>query len=118
MDYSPYSGVSYYRLKQTDFDGKFTYSKTVAVQMNTVANSLDGYQSASKQLQVKYRVAAEEQGMITIHDMRGVQVWSKMVSGTSAEIAEEVNMQSAANGVYIISLQMPSGTITKKVIMF
>ncbi|PKR80526.1 hypothetical protein CW751_09125 [Brumimicrobium salinarum] len=25
-DQSPYSGISYYRLKQTDFDGKFSYS--------------------------------------------------------------------------------------------
>jgi hypothetical protein len=50
--------------------------------------------------------------------MRGVQVWSKMVSGTSAEIAEEVNMQSAANGVYIISLQTAGGKLVKKVMIF
>jgi len=30
-DYSPFPGVSYYRLKQTDFDGKFTYSNIAAV---------------------------------------------------------------------------------------
>jgi len=33
-DYSPFAGVSYYRLKQTDFDGKFTYSDMVAVDFN------------------------------------------------------------------------------------
>jgi len=30
-DNEPFSGVSYYRLKQTDFDGKFTYSNLVKV---------------------------------------------------------------------------------------
>jgi len=30
-DYEPYSGVSYYRLKQTDFDGAYTYSNIVTV---------------------------------------------------------------------------------------
>ena len=30
FDKRPYSGTSYFRLKQTDFDGKFTYSEVVA----------------------------------------------------------------------------------------
>lgn len=29
---NPYPGVNYYRLKQVDFDGKFTYSSVIAVQ--------------------------------------------------------------------------------------
>jgi hypothetical protein len=118
VDYAPYSGVTYYRLKQTDFDGKFTYSKTVAVQMNSIANSLQAYSLGSKALQLNYKIGGEENAALTIHDSRGVQVWSKLVSGTAAEIKEEVNMQSAANGMYIISLQTANGTITKKVIMF
>jgi len=32
IDYRPVTGVSYYRLKQTDFDGKETYSDTRSVQ--------------------------------------------------------------------------------------
>jgi len=32
MDYEPLPGVSYYRLKQTDFDGSFNYSKVEAVE--------------------------------------------------------------------------------------
>lgn len=31
VDYNPFSGTSYYRLKQTDFDGKFSYSNIVSV---------------------------------------------------------------------------------------
>lgn len=31
IDYSPYSGISYYRLKQTDYNGNISYSETVVV---------------------------------------------------------------------------------------
>jgi len=31
IDYQPLKGISYYRLKQTDFDGKFSYSGVVVV---------------------------------------------------------------------------------------
>lgn len=31
IDYTPYAGISYYRLKQTDYDGKFTYSNLVPI---------------------------------------------------------------------------------------
>lgn len=31
IDHEPYDGISYYRLKQTDTNGKFSYSNTVAV---------------------------------------------------------------------------------------
>lgn len=38
IDEYPYNGISYYRLKQTDFDGKFEYSDIIAVNMKTMAN--------------------------------------------------------------------------------
>jgi type IX secretion system substrate protein len=37
-DYSPSSGISYYRLKQTDYDGLYSYSKIVGVN-NTLLKS-------------------------------------------------------------------------------
>jgi hypothetical protein len=117
-DYAPSHGVTYYRLKQTDLDGKFTYSKTVAVQLNSIANALQAYGSGSKTLHINYRVGAEEQGVLSIYDSRGVQVWSKMVNGSAAQMQEEVHIPSAAIGMYMISLQMPSGTLVKKVMMF
>lgn len=33
-DQTPYNGISYYRLKQTDFDGKYSYSQIRAVNFN------------------------------------------------------------------------------------
>jgi hypothetical protein len=38
IDETPFDGVSYYRLKQTDFDGKYTYSGWVPVQNKSKIN--------------------------------------------------------------------------------
>ncbi len=35
IDEHPYPGISYYRLKQTDFDGQYTYSNVVAVKFSS-----------------------------------------------------------------------------------
>jgi hypothetical protein len=34
-DYTPFSGISFYRLKQVDFDGDFEYSAVVSVKVET-----------------------------------------------------------------------------------
>ncbi len=34
FDYSPFLGISYYRLKQTDFDGQYAYSKVVTIKFD------------------------------------------------------------------------------------
>lgn len=40
VDHHPYAGLSYYRLKQTDYDGTFTYSDVVAVEVGAVEASI------------------------------------------------------------------------------
>jgi hypothetical protein len=39
FDANPYKGISYYRLKQTDFDGNYKYSKIVAINNNQHFNN-------------------------------------------------------------------------------
>jgi hypothetical protein len=38
IDYTPLNGVSYYRLKQTDYDGQFTYSNIIFTSCTDVGN--------------------------------------------------------------------------------
>jgi len=39
MDDAPMQGISYYRLKQTDFDGQYSYSNIQAVELETASTS-------------------------------------------------------------------------------
>ncbi|MFZ1558313.1 MAG: T9SS type A sorting domain-containing protein, partial [Saprospiraceae bacterium] len=38
---NPASGINYYKIRQTDFDGNYTYSSTVKVMVNKSASSFD-----------------------------------------------------------------------------
>jgi hypothetical protein len=114
-DASPLGGTGYYRLKQTDKDGKFSYSKVAAIQAGKAGNLLQVFQAAGGELQVGYSLAAEESGLLRIYDSRGIQVWSKAVRGSGAQ--EQVRL-GAGRGLYLVTLQSSSGTLVKKVMMY
>ncbi|MFO0435877.1 MAG: SBBP repeat-containing protein, partial [Sphingobacteriaceae bacterium] len=46
-DEKPYNGVSYYRLKQTDFDGTFKYSKLVSVNFQLSSSTVSVFPNPS-----------------------------------------------------------------------
>ena len=50
IDVTPYAGTSYYRLKQTDIDGKSTYSKSIAVSISTNDNELTAFPNPTTSL--------------------------------------------------------------------
>ncbi|MEM6804577.1 MAG: T9SS type A sorting domain-containing protein [Bacteroidota bacterium] len=79
MDLEPLNGNSFYRLKSTDFDGAFTYSQIVEV---NVEKSLDWsfiiYPNPNSGEHINVRLTGLERGR-TIHalimDMQGKTVW-------------------------------------------
>ncbi len=114
-DPQPSTGVSYYRLKQTDLDGKFSYSKVVPINRNQGVDFLQAYQVSSGHLHVSYQLANAQTGMLHVYDSQGRQVWSKEASATNAQ--EQIPLTSA-RGLYLVTLQSSEGTVVKKVIIY
>ena len=113
-DVSPLEGINYYRLKQVDLDGSFTYSKIVSVFFssqnkgqifpNPVSNELKII--FNKEIQDKFGKysPADRQDRIEIYlfDYTGkfIKAWkAEMVAG---EISLDIN--EIARGVYILEL--------------
>lgn len=97
-DTEPYRGLSYYRLKQTDFDGRSSYSEIVAV-MLTDKNSLIGVPNpASDEFTVYFD--SEMEYDFTLTDMNGRIVFEKqqITSGYS------MNTSPFASGMYQVKL--------------
>tara|TARA_B100000809_G_C14947883_1_gene462801 strand:- start:36 stop:836 length:801 start_codon:yes stop_codon:yes gene_type:complete len=61
MDYNPHTGLSYYRLKQTDFDGEFEYSLVRSVNITTDNNINIFPNPASNQITITGKQIAFEE---------------------------------------------------------
>ena len=75
IDYHPLKGVSYYRLKQTDYDLRYSYSKVVRiVNSNKSGPSMVIYPNPAKlsdKLLVRIKNGEEQQAYIVISDVSG-----------------------------------------------
>lgn len=88
LDTSPYTGLSYYRLKQTDFDGTFSYSKILSVRNDIDDSSLVFPNPSSQQVTVKGIKA----GFIGVYDSKGV------------DVTRLININNIRNGDYSLDL--------------
>ncbi|HEV7231630.1 MAG TPA: arabinofuranosidase catalytic domain-containing protein [Bacteroidia bacterium] len=77
-DPDPYDGVSYYRLKQTDFNGKTSYAGLAEVQFDASLQSrFFLYPNPNKGvIQVNYKLDAGDNGMLNIYNLQGVLLQS------------------------------------------
>jgi hypothetical protein len=116
-DFNPYYGLSYYRLKQTDFDGKFTYLKVVTVQYDYHASAtLSAYPNPfnGKKITVELRgVDSLSEVSIQVYNLLGQKLLErKMAKNTLGFFKEDFVFDSPfAPGLYVIK----AGALTQKI---
>jgi hypothetical protein len=78
VDPDPYDGVSYYRLKQTDFNGQFTYTGLAEIEFNAAQLSrFFLYPNPSKgPVKVSYKLDNDESALLNIYNLQGILLLS------------------------------------------
>ncbi len=109
-DTKPVSGTSYYRLKQTDFDGAFTYSNIVSVMMDATTSFTIYPNPTSNQLNVSVTAGNETQLFIT--DMGGREVYRNIIGGSNQQLSLNLKDYMPA-GIYLVNV-VGNGTIMKQ----
>ncbi|MFA1771720.1 T9SS type A sorting domain-containing protein [Rufibacter glacialis] len=107
QDAQPLAGISYYRLKQVDFDGTTEYSKVVSVKNlnagSTTATKVTAYPNpfqATLSLELNVQEAAEVK--ITLTNTAGQVVQQKTVHAAGTATYTLDNLQNAPAGIYFL----------------
>jgi hypothetical protein len=113
QDETPYSGVSYYRLKQTDHDGKYSYSglKKVdfksesAFDFNVYPNLNDG-----EVIHIDFLTEQDEEITIEMRDLSGKTVYSLSMTIDKGNNTHTIYMSDKlSKGTYIITTTTAHG---------
>lgn len=107
IDHDPYSGTSYYRLKQTDFDGSTTYFKPVKVEFSandTPVIDVFPVPCDGNWIEVSITGLEESENIpVAVFNAQGKAVYRTILENTHGEASRKVIFNnSLAPGVYTI----------------
>jgi hypothetical protein len=110
-DNQPLSGMNYYRLKQVDIDGRFTYSPVIAIRFDRQAHLVQVFPNPAT---VAFTLRSGKRfRQVTLTDMNGkrVQQWTPTPDNT-------YRLQPHAKGAYLLVLTAEDGTsITRPLLL-
>ena len=114
-DEGPYNGISYYRLKQTDYDGKFSYSPIVAVKVKHSTAEIISVlaQKETGSIEVKISFVESSNARLIIQDVNGKIVYEVEISGNAEILTLPVNL-NISSGLYFVRLITAKENLIKK----
>ena len=109
----PYDGISYYRLKQTDFDGQFTYSDIQVISLSGVEfEQIKIYPNPGDNL-VNIEASIIELNSMRWFNIYGVDVTEQVFILDQKSFGLVVDISKLAKGVYTIK----TSQFTQKIIV-
>ena len=123
VDENPSQGKSYYRLKQTDFDGRFEHSKVIAVdydgpelvRISVYPNPTKG----SEEITLEINGLKDIDSLpISIFDQFGRRLISEdlQVDAATGSVKRSISVEGMADGMYILKMGTTSNHVRRIVI--
>ncbi|MBL7889602.1 MAG: DUF2341 domain-containing protein [Bacteroidia bacterium] len=121
-DMAPYNGLSYYRLKQVDFNGDHVYYPYVAVDYKSLDEfSFDLYPNPGSADNINLLLNSEKdkEVLVVLFDVNGKEVYSKvLLTSTDGENVYAIDPSSKISpGVYLVTATSNQNIYSKRLII-
>lgn len=90
-------------MKQTDFDGKFTYSDIIAIRKSASPSDLKVYLNTADVLMVRYKADTSFSGDVNVYDSNGRKIKSLIVNFLPGENIFDLSLDNLSSGTYFLS---------------
>ncbi|NDK56299.1 T9SS type A sorting domain-containing protein [Pontibacter fetidus] len=118
-DTRPLPEMSYYRLKQVDYDGTHAYSKVISIRNNALSEKaiLQAYPNPfSDKLTITITSPVSEQAVLTLYNLQGRKLQSMAIVPEKGINNYELSTQQLSSGVYILKVAGNTTDVTTKVL--
>lgn len=110
-DLTPLSGINYYRLKQTDFDGSHQFSKIISINLQAAADQLSVYPNPTADVVAIKNLAADQEAYLQIYSLAGLVVKEGFTS------AGQMAVGGLPNGLYFVDFKVDGQTFKTKLLI-
>lgn len=112
IDPTALTGITYYRIRQVDFNGES--SKTNAVTVNSCDQGNTTVNTWYSQGSVNVEIIGEQEGdyVMEMMDMKGRVVLTKNTSKSSEVVVDRMSTSELEHGVYLMKVTDPNGVVS------
>lgn len=105
LDPDPLMGVSYYRLRQIDFDGSSVLSEIVPVNFGSNRSFLSAWSLSRGNIFAAYSTGRREQVSIQLFDMAGKLISSALQTSEDGKNSYTMRVNIIESGVYLLRVE-------------
>ncbi|PKP22146.1 MAG: hypothetical protein CVU05_05110 [Bacteroidetes bacterium HGW-Bacteroidetes-21] len=118
-DDSPLNGLSYYRLKQVDFDGKFVFSNIESIMRNSEA-SLSVFNLYNPDFAATIMINNPNKGVLYVRlsDMSGKTIHLEKLNAEEDHFTLHFDKGSIRSGMYTITVYNNYESVAQKIVVF
>ncbi len=119
LDQQAAYGVTYYRLKQVDFNGEYDYSSIISVNNSNIPqfSTERAYPNPTNgELMVRYTTPEYGQITLTIQNLQAQPVVRKVLNAEAGSHTIEMDIAGLANGLYLLIIQQNQNQVVERIV--